>query len=106
MGRRCGLVAAAITAAAALSKKVGLRAGWGPAKSELALPPGVDAETLSLPRGEDGRILPHLVVGLEACLGIPRHLLQVCGVNMFGHVIAATPLPIFAILRRPKIFWW
>jgi len=66
-------VAAAITAAPALYKKVRLRVSWGPAKSELALPPGVDAETLTLPRREDGRILPHLVEGLEACIGIPRH---------------------------------
>ena len=28
---------------------------------------------LSLVRGEDGRILPHLVEGLAACLGILRH---------------------------------
>ncbi len=65
-------VAAAIVAAPALYKKVGLRVGWRPAKSKLALPPRVDAETLTLPRGEDGRILPHLMEGLEACLGIPR----------------------------------
>jgi len=66
-------VAAAITAAPSLYKKVRLRVGWGPAKLDIALPPGVDAETLTLPRGEDGRILPHLVMGLEAYLGIPRH---------------------------------
>ena len=52
--------------------KVGLCIGWGPAKSELALPPDVDPETLPLPRGNDGRILSHLAQGLEACLGIPR----------------------------------
>jgi hypothetical protein len=33
----------------------------------------VDLETLALPRIEDGRLLPHLVHGLEAYLGIPRH---------------------------------
>jgi len=66
-------VATSISAALALYKKVGLRIGWGPAKSELALPPNVDPETLPLPRGDDGRILPHLVHGLEACLGVPRH---------------------------------
>ena len=35
-------VAATISAAPALYKKVGLRIGWGPAKSELALPPNGD----------------------------------------------------------------
>jgi hypothetical protein len=139
-------VAAAITAAPALYKNVGLRVGWGPAKSELALPPGVDAETLTLPRrGEDGRIPPHLVEGLDACLGIPRHrrmcadfiskamekpaakhdrlpqlvseivedapltalrLLQVCGVNKCGQVIAAVPPTIILSLRRPVISRW
>jgi hypothetical protein len=98
--------------------------------SELALPPKVDPETLPLPRGDDGRILSHLVHGLEVCQGVPRHremcanfitkamqkpaarhdrllllakdiaveapltalrLLQVCGVNGFGHVISAVP---------------
>jgi len=65
-------VATTITFAPPLYKKVGLRIGWGPAKFELVLPPDVDSETLTLPRGEDGSILPHLVQGLEACLGIPR----------------------------------
>ena len=36
-------------------------------------PPRVDAETPTLPRGEDDRILPHLVEGMEAKFGIPRH---------------------------------
>ena len=66
-------VATSISAAPALYKKVGLRIGWEPVKSELALPPNIDPETLLLPRGNYGRILPHLVHGLEACLGIPRH---------------------------------
>ena len=65
--------AAAINTAPALYKKVGLRIGWGPAKSELALPPCVDPETLVLPRDEEGKILPHLVQGPAAFLGIPRH---------------------------------
>jgi len=66
-------VAATISAAPPLYRKVRLCIGWGPAKSELVLPPDVDPETLQLPRGDDGRILPHLVEGMEACLGIPRH---------------------------------
>jgi hypothetical protein len=41
-------VTTSISAAPALYKKVGLRIGWGPAKSELALPPNVDPETLPL----------------------------------------------------------
>ncbi len=61
-----------------LYNKVGLRIGWGPAKSELALPPGVDPDTLPLPRGDDGRILPHLVDGLEErcriCAMVPHVL--------------------------------
>ena len=35
-------VAAAVSAVPSLYKKVGLRIGWGPAKSELTLPPNVD----------------------------------------------------------------
>jgi hypothetical protein len=66
-------VAATISAAPPLYRKVGLRIGWEPAKSELVLPPYVDPETIQLPRGNDGRILLYLVEGLEACLGIPRH---------------------------------
>ena len=66
-------VAAPISAATPLYMKVRLCIRWGPAKSELVLPPDVDPETLQLPRGDDGRILPHRVEGLEACLGIPRH---------------------------------
>ena len=54
-------VAAAVSAAPILYKKVGLRIGWGPAKSELSLPPNVDPETLPLLRGDDGRVLPHQV---------------------------------------------
>ena len=69
-------VAAMISANLALYKKVRLRIDWGPAKSELALPPNVDLETLPLPRGDDGCILPHLVHDLEACLGVPRHRLM------------------------------
>ncbi len=123
-------VAEAISAAPPLYRKVGLRIGWGPAKSELALPHGVDPDSLPLPRGDDGHILPCLVAGLEACLGLPRHrdmcpvfitramrkpaarhdrllrlitdiaedapltalrLLQVSGVNRFGHVISTVP---------------
>jgi hypothetical protein len=69
-------VASAISAAPALYKKVGglIRIGWGLIQFELALSVDVDPDTLDLPRGENGRILPHLVRGLEACLGIPRHM--------------------------------
>ena len=67
------VAATIINAAPPLYKKVGLRIGWEPEKSVLVLPPNVDPETLQLPRGDDGRIIPHVVEGLEACLGIPRH---------------------------------
>ena len=70
-------VAAAVSAAPSLYKNVGLRIGWGHAKSEMALPLNVDPDTLPFPRNDDGRVLPHLVQGLEACLGIPRHR-QMC----------------------------
>jgi len=66
-------VAASISSASTLYGKVGLCIGRGPVKSELALPSDVDSETLPLPRGNDGHILPQLVQGLEACLGIPRY---------------------------------
>jgi hypothetical protein len=62
-----------MSASPPLYTTVGLRIGWGPAKSELVLPPGVDPDTLELPRSNDGNILLHVVEGLEACLGIPRH---------------------------------
>jgi hypothetical protein len=61
-------VASMISVAPALYKKVGFHIGWGPAKCELALPAYVDPDSLDLPRGKDGRILPHRVQGLEACL--------------------------------------
>ena len=35
--------------------------------------PRVEAESLDLPRGPNGELLPHLVLGLVAWLGIPRH---------------------------------
>ena len=41
-------VAAPITSAPPLYTKVGLRIGWGPAKSELVIPSGVDPESLIL----------------------------------------------------------
>jgi hypothetical protein len=62
--------AAMISAALALYKKIGLRIGWGRAKFKLALPPDVHPEILPLPRGSDGRIMSHLVHGLETCMGI------------------------------------
>jgi len=77
--------AVAITATPALYKKVGLRIGWGPAKSELALPPCVDLETLVPPRDEEDKILPHIVQGLAACLGIPRNR-RIC-VNLISKTI-------------------
>ena len=67
-------VASTISATPILDNKARLRIGWGPTKSDIALPTDVDPYTLDLSRGEDGRILPHLVHGLDACLGIPRHM--------------------------------
>ena len=58
-----------LTEVVAWSKTVGVDRLWLAPK----LPPEVDAETLLLPRGNDGRIMLHLVQGIEACLCIPRH---------------------------------
>jgi hypothetical protein len=55
-------VATVISASSALYRNVGLRIGWGPAKYELALPSDVDPEILPLLQGNDGRIMPHLIL--------------------------------------------
>ena len=66
-------VALAIFVASPIYMKVGLRIGWGPKKSELALSIGIYVDSLPLPRIPNEEILPRLVEGLEACLRIPRH---------------------------------
>ena len=53
------VAATTINAGPPLSKKVELRIGWGPAKSELVLPLDVDPETMQLPRGDNGRASYH-----------------------------------------------
>ena len=67
------MASSAISAAPLLYGKIGLTIGWGRDKTELSLPPGVSPDDLLLPRDDQGRLLPHLVDGFEACLGIPRH---------------------------------
>ena len=67
------LAAVALSEAPPLYGKIGLRIGWGRDKTELCLPPGVDPRDLPLPRDDQGNLLPHLVDGFDACLGIPRH---------------------------------
>ena len=83
-------VAAVVYAAPSLYKKVGLRIGWGLAKSELALPPNVDPETLSLPRGDDGRVTSARTLGAGP-RGVLRHPTppsDVHGLHQQGHAEA------------------
>ena len=69
-----GNMAVALSTAPAIYKKVGLRIGWGPGKTELTLPPTVAPETFLylLPEG----CYPSVVLGFSACLGVPRHPLN------------------------------
>ncbi len=67
-------MAVALSTASAIYKKVGLRIGWGPGKTELILPTDVHCETFLslLPEGCN----PSVVSGFSACLGVPRHPLN------------------------------
>ncbi len=64
-------MAVALSAALGIYKKVGLRIGWGPGKTELILPTDVHCKTFLslLPEGCN----PSVVSGFSACLGVPRH---------------------------------
>jgi len=131
-------MAVALSDAPIIYKKVGLRIGWGPGKTELIFPTNVDRENfLSL---LPDACNPSVVTGFSACLGVPRHplndsefilaslarlgerhdrlldlieeiatedpfaslrLLQVCGVNRFGHIINVGPPLSFCSLLLP-----
>jgi hypothetical protein len=66
-----GHMAVALAAAPSLYNKVGLRIGWGPGKTELILPPGIDSDSFLTNLGPECR--PSLVTGFTSCLGVPRH---------------------------------
>ncbi len=66
-------VALALDAASDIHAMIGLSLGWGPRKIELHLPANCDHDNLPLPRDESSRLLPELVEGFRACLGVPRH---------------------------------
>ncbi len=124
-------MAVALSTAPSIYKKVGLRIGWGPGKTELILPTDVHCETFLSLLHEGCN--PSVVSSFSACLGVPRHplndpefistslarlgerhdrlldlieeiatedpfvglrLLQVCGVNRFGHIISVVPPPL------------
>jgi len=59
--------------APAISKRVGLRIGWVPCKTQLILPPRCDSDAFLQQLDAYGEGLPHIVPGFSACLGIPRH---------------------------------
>jgi hypothetical protein len=64
-------MAIALAAAPSLYKKVGLRIGWGPGKTELILPSGTDNASFLTTLGPECH--PSLVTGFTYCLGVPRH---------------------------------
>ena len=66
-------VALALDAASDIHAMIGLSLGWGPRKIELHLPANCDHDNLPLPRDESSRLLPELVEGFRACLGVPRY---------------------------------
>jgi len=55
------------------SKKVGLRIGIGPGKTELILPEGYDKIIFSYPLDNPRIDAPHAVPGFSAYLGVLRH---------------------------------
>jgi len=135
----------ALATAPAIYKKVGLRIGWGPRKTELILPSGCEPDAFLSQLEAYGAGLPHVVPGFSCCLGVPHHasndyvfitsaltnidvhhdrlldlvedivdedpfvalrLLQVCGVNRFGHLTSAVPPPLiqdFAAARDDAV---
>ncbi len=68
------IVALAVSAAQTLYMKMEIQIGQGSKKSEPALPIGISADSLALPRGPYGEIFPHLVQDVKAYLGISRHI--------------------------------
>ena len=132
-------MSAALAAAPALYRKMGLRIGWDLGKMELILPSRCDSEAFLKRLDGYTEGLPHIVPGFSACLGVPRHaandpefnacfleslgvrharlmdlvdsvaaedlfvdlrLLQVCGVQRFGHIISIAPPPLVSDYAR------
>jgi len=62
-----------LCAALDIYAKVGLRIGLGPGKMELILPPFMDPATYTNMLTVLGSIVPHIVLGFNSCLGVPRH---------------------------------
>jgi hypothetical protein len=54
-------------------KKVGLRLGYGPEKTELILPQGCRKEEFPFPLDDPAVPAPQVVEGFTSCLGVPRH---------------------------------
>ena len=63
----------ALVATPTICKKVGLRIGGGPGKTELMLPLDCDPYAFLLLLDTFVGGLPHIVTGFNACLGVPRH---------------------------------
>jgi hypothetical protein len=59
----------ALAGAPTIYKKVGLRSGWGPGKTELILPPKFDPETFLSHLEVSGGGLFHIVTSFTSCLG-------------------------------------
>jgi hypothetical protein len=121
----------ALAVAPEIYRKVGLRKGWGPGKTELIFPPHCDPEAFLQQLDVQAEGLPLIVPGFNDCLGVPHHvtndpefiaeslhnlearhdrpldlvedvadedplaalrlLIQVCGVQPFGHIINGVP---------------
>jgi hypothetical protein len=54
-------------------RKVGLRLGYGPGKTELILPQGCPREEFPFPLDDPGVPAPQVVAGFKSCLGVPTH---------------------------------
>jgi hypothetical protein len=66
-------MAAVLEEAPGIFRKVGLRLGYGPGKTELILPQGCSREEFPFPLDDPAVPAPQVVDGFTSCLGVPRH---------------------------------
>ena len=62
-----------LTQAPAIFDKVGLKIGYGPGKTDLALPRGYETQECPYPLADPEVPAPNVVLGFKACLGVLRH---------------------------------
>jgi hypothetical protein len=66
-------MSAAFVAAPSIYRKIGLRIGWGPSKTEL-LPSHCDPEACLHRLDENTKGLSRIITDFIVCLGVPRHV--------------------------------